>query len=164
MGGCKKLGLCQDDELHAQRTNYIGNQLKTQGYYFADAGQSGTLTEICYFYRNGTFYAGLGVALAQAQSGNIMIDVANEFGKTVKDAWGLFLITGQGIEVETWAGAIGCRGTNYRRGEILNDSTFVITRHESRRNGKVRFSEEVNQTFRFRPLAQKPDSTNSFIP
>ena len=163
---CEKIGLCKDDELQIRRMNYTGNQLNIDGYYFGDVNSSSPLpsANIYYLYRNALFLTSGAADLDKAELGSIAVDVSNEFGKTIKGAWGVFHVDGSTIEIERWQSSInGCETTVYERGDILNDSTFVIVLREFRKNGKVKRTEEPNSEFNFRPLPQKPDSTNSFI-
>lgn len=162
---CKEDEMC-DDKLKMQRIDYTGNQLRIDGYYFGDANPSSSMpfANIYYLYRNGIFFTSEAADLDKAQEGTISVDVENSFGKKIKGAWGVFQVSNSMIEIERWQSAInGCETTVYEQGEILNDSTFVITHREFRKNGKATKTVEPNSEFHFRPLPQKPDSTNSFI-
>ena len=159
-------GICKDDELEMTRQNYSGNQLKIQGYYYGDVEPEGVFpfANIYYLYRNGVFSTSGATDLDNAIAGSIVVDIENNLGKTSRRSWGVFEVNGSEIEIERWGinGACGF-GTVYERGDILNDSTFVIRLRELSENGKVYRTEEPNSEFYFRPLTQKPDSTNSFI-
>jgi len=160
---CEKSGLCKDDDLNFARRDYTGNQLRVDGYYFGDPSTDNNVN-IYYFYRDGVFLDKGIEPLEDAETFNFTVDVSNEFGETIKGAWGVFQIDGSTIEIERWqSSSNGCETTLYELGEILNDSTFVITLREFRENGKVNRTEEANSEFYFRVLVQKPDSMNSFI-
>ncbi|MGB3180748.1 MAG: hypothetical protein WBB45_05125 [Cyclobacteriaceae bacterium] len=155
---CEKTGICKDDELQFQRAAYTGNQLNTDGFYYGDVDSSSSLpfANIYYFYRDGTFFTSASEDLEKAESGNIDVDVSNEFGKTIKSAWGVFRINSNEIEIARWESSLhGCENSILERGIIINDSTFILEP-----NSSVRSQESI---FRFHPLVQKPDSTNSFI-
>lgn len=99
-----------------------------------------------------------------SESGNISVDIENTFGKSIKGVWGIFKIVGSQIEIERYKSSInGCETTIYERGEILNNTSFVLNLRELRRNGRVRSKEEITSRFFFRALTHKPDSTNSFL-
>lgn len=166
LSGCGKSGLCEDDELSLARVDYTGNQLRIDGYYYGNQTENSTppLVDIYYLYRNGVFYTSDASELEQAENGTILVDVENTFSKKIKGAWGVFQINGNLIEIERWQTEIsGCESTIYERGNVLNDTTFVLTRREFRDKGKAGKVEEINSTFKFRPLPEKPDSSNSFI-
>ncbi len=163
---CEKFGLCEDDELSLERVDYTGNQLRIDGYYFGDVNPNSTkpFANIYYFYENGVFFTSEAANLDQAESGTIVVDIENTFGKKIKGAWGVFQINGSLIEIERWQSRMsGCETSLYERGNILNDSTFVLTRREARENGKAVVVKDINSIFKFRPLPEKPDSSNSFI-
>lgn len=163
---CEKSGLCEDDELSLTRVNFTGNQLRIDGYYYGNQTENSTppLVDIYYLYRNGVFYTSDAAELAKAEAGTIYVDIENEFGKKIKGAWGVFQINGTLIEIERWQSRMsGCETTIYERGNILNDTTFVLTRREARENGKAVVVKDINDIFKFQPLPEKPDSSNSFI-
>ena len=163
---CKKNIHCNDDELTLERMNYTGNQLNIDGYYYGDADSNNSMpfANIYYLYRNGVFFTSEASDLDKAEAGTITVDFENFFGKTVKGAWGVFQINGNNIEIERWRSRTnGCEITIYERGDILNDSTFVINKREYRNNGKAEKVETPNSIFYFRSLTEKPDSTNNYI-
>lgn len=160
---CGKNSLCEDDELSLTRVNYSGSPLKINGYYFGEPNSRDNV-KIHYLYENGVYFDGGLEPLKEAQNSSFQIDIANEFPRRVKSAWGVFQVNGNTIEIERWRPRPnGCETTIYERGEILNEVTFVITRREHRTKGRVKLTETPNSTFSFRPLTQKPDSTNNFI-
>lgn len=161
---CEKSGLCEDDELTLKKVDYAGNQLSIDGYYFGDITENSTpaYAEIYYLYRNGVFFTSSASLLDDAEAGTI--DVPLGPGNKPKRSFGLFQINGNTIEIDRWQGSVtGCEETIYEKGNIVNDSTFVITRREFREDGEATNVRDVNFTFKFRPLPEKPDSSNSFI-
>lgn len=166
LSGCEKSGLCEDDELSLERIDYYGSQMRIDGYYFGDVNPNSTMpfANIYYFYENGVFFTSEAADLDQAESGAIVVDVENTFGKKIKAAWGVFQVNGSQIKIEHWRSRTnGCETTIYESGNILNDTTFVLIHREHRTNGKVQKVEDINSVFKFRPLPEKPDSSNSFI-
>lgn len=166
LSGCRKDDDRCDDNLTIPRGDYTGIQLRIDGYYFYDnqSNSAGSFANIYYLYRNGVFFTSGVDGLDKASSGVIEVDVENSFGKRVKSIWGVFQINGSVIEIEHWQASInGCESTVYMRGHISSDTAFVITHREYRRKGKSVKTEAPNSEFRFRPLAQKPDSTNTFV-
>lgn len=163
---CEKTGICKDDDLSLSKVNYNSTALRIDGYYFGDVNSNSStpFANIYYLYRNGVFFTSEADDLDIATAGTISVDVENSFGKQVKALWGLFQINGNLIEIERWRSRTnGCETTIYEKGDILNDSTFVLTRREHRTNGETRQVDAINSVFKFRPLDQKPDSTNSFV-
>lgn len=166
MTNCEKNKLCNDDELSLQKVDYKGNQLRINGYYFGDVNRNSSkpFANIYYLYNNGIFFTSDASDLDEAEAGTINVDIENSFGKQIKGLWGVFQINDNVIEIERWRSRTnGCETTIYERGDILNDTTFIITKREYREKGTASKTETPNSTFYFRPLDAKPDSTNSFI-
>ncbi len=164
LSSCKKLGLCKDCELSLQRQDYNGINMKTNGYYFGNIHSDNTV-DIYYFYRNGVFLRGGSETFSNAQNGIVSIDDLNDISKLTKYLWGVYVVSGNLIEIESWIPAnYGCFNESYiEKGIILNDSTIQINYCEKRKNGKKDYCETVSKTFQFSTITQKPDSTNNFI-
>ena len=161
---CKKNILCKDDNLSLQKTTYTGDQLKIDGYFYGEPNSKNNV-RIYYLYSNGVFFDDGIESLEDSQNGTIKVDVSNNLGKQTKGQWGTFSINGNSIEIERWQSNInGCETTIYEKGNIINDTSFVITRREFRERGKSIKTEDPNSTFYFKALPQKPDSTNVFVP
>ena len=131
---CGKNILCKDDNLSLPKISFAGNQLKIDGYFYGDIDPK--FANIYYLYRNGVFYTSEASDLSDAENGTIKVDVSNNLGKQIKGQWGVFTINGNNIEIERWQSNInGCETTIYEKGNIINDTSFVITRREFRERG-----------------------------
>lgn len=156
--------MCKDMNLSIERQNYSGLQLRTDGYYYEDSDTSNDV-KILFFYRDGVFLDGGFESLNDAENGAVKIDISNALSKQTKYVWGAFQIIGNTLEIEHWRPInSGCYKTLYIKGEIQDDSTFVITHRENRdKNGEVLWKESPNSVCHFRAIPQKPDSTNDFV-
>jgi hypothetical protein len=149
-----------DDKLSFARTLFVGNQLKTDGYYYLmdDYGVSATY----FFYQNGIIIhrgGWINNSLEELERNFHTIDW-NEI-KNNKSAWGIFQIKGNKIEFERWYPSSGGPLPAYiRSGEILNDTTFIITKSIRSKTGEEK---ELYETYYFKQFSPKPDSTNNFI-
>ena len=167
LSSCDKNDGCEDDQLSLVQTSYNGNELRIDGYYFGDVTENSdpSLVSVYYFYADGVFFTSESSELSDAEAGTILVDVENDFGKRIKASWGLFRVDSNLIQIERWQSRTnGCETTIYERGTILSDTTFVLSRREFRDNGEAQRTDDLNAMFKFRPLTEKPDSTNSFIP
>jgi hypothetical protein len=163
---CKEIGLCRDTEFTMQRTNHAKDDLRIDGYYFRDLSDEGTKerAEIYYLYSNGVLLGGWSVDYALAEEGNIEVDIDNEFQKKTKWRWGIFNVKDDHIQIERWKpNQSGCVTTIFEQGELLNDTTFVITQRDHISRKRTYRSEYPTHTYYFRALSAKPDSTNRFI-
>ncbi len=158
MSSCDKL--FPDEKLTLQRKNYTGNELRTDGYYYT---QFGDIYKIYFFYSNGILFSG----------GDVYKNNISEYEQRYKDGsfglskknnklyWGLFQIKDNKVKVEKWYPSSGGGMPAYlHSGEILNDTTFVITKSVHPKTGKEK---ELNEVYHFKQFDNKPDSTNNFI-
>lgn len=160
----KGLRTCKDMELSIPRHDYIGSLIKVEGYFYHDLNTSDN-AEVYFLYRNGIVNDWGSVSKEDAKNGTFTTNISGFTLKDTKYIWGVFQVSGNGIEIEHWRPIInGCVKTAYLKGEIQNDSTFVITLRQNRGSrGEVDWEEDSNDTFHFHYLLQKPDSTNDFV-
>lgn len=158
---CEKM--TQDNNFSLNKSVYTGNELRIDGYYYFMTENN--LHYTYFFYENGIIIHGGGNAPNTSPIEFIETQFKSEsYLKALKDhktAWGIFQINGNKIEFERWYPSSGGPLPSYiRSGEILNDTTFVITK-VNRSDG----SEEktLNETYHFKQFSPKPDSTNNFI-
>jgi len=157
--GCDKT---KDDELSMQRTNFISNELRTDGYYYRYYNQNDVERIIVYIlYRNGIIRAcGNSESFQDFEN---KIDILNmSTAKSYKENWGVFIVENDIIRYEKWHGAryLEPRKTYIYAGRILNDTTFHIT-ESYRPNGSEIAT--LDFIYHFRQFYPKPDSTNNFI-
>ena len=155
--GCGKL---KDDELSIQRRNYIGNELRTDGYFYYYNQQHYVERIVVYLlYRNGIIRTcGSPVSFQDFEN---KIDVYSN-GSSTKNEWGVFVVENDNIKYEKWYGARFLESyiTYIYAGKILNDTTFHIT--ESYYSG-TKETKQINEVWHFKQSANKPDSTNVYI-
>ena len=151
----------KDDELSLQKKPYNGNELKIDGYYYQI--YDSLLYSVSFFYNNGCLLT-VGSGYNEEELGiNLKNENWTELFKKNKSWWGLFEIEQQTIKFERWFCDGNCK-TYVRAGEIINDTTFVITESYRMLNGEITEYDVENITFHFKKFSPKPDSTNSFIP
>jgi len=155
-----------EKELHKlsmTKTPYAGNELRIDGYYYSNQVFT-DYNGIAVFYRNGVCMN----VFSRIESQDTLSFIENEIllnealmsnFRNTPNHIGVFQINAKSIEFETWeAGRDIITFSNY--GEILNDTTFLITKQVNNDSGK---SESLNLKYRFRQFSPKPDSTNNFI-
>ena len=150
-----------DEELSMQCREYMGNKLRTDGYYyyFWFDGMNQEYINVCCFYQNGIFrWCGSSTSFQDFENN---IDIINK-SKQYKNRWGVFLIENNVVKYEKWDGARALEPyrTRIYAGKILNDTTFHIT-ESYRPNGKERSIKD--EIYHFRQFSPKPDSTNIYI-
>lgn len=151
---------CKDEDLVLPRTPNNSNLLKLNGYYFHNpTGIDSNITVVDFLYTNG-----ISLNIGGTQSKDLTVIEENlkkdlNFADN-KIGWGVYVINNDNIEIENWAATEGKRKTSSRKGKILNDSTFVITRFFSAFTQK---EYEISDSYHFKAYSPKPDSTNSFI-
>lgn len=147
-----------DDEFVLQKTDFTGNQLKIDGYYYSDVENEN-------YYRLFVFYFN-GVTLLPGSTNEpetYISELANDqsLGE-VKYIWGLYLIEGNNIKIEYYVPKMVVGMPAYlETGNIINDTTFVITEVERSKDGSEH--KILNDKFHFKHFSPKPDSTNNFV-
>ena len=159
---CKK-DILADDKLTLERRDFLGNQLRIDGYYYFMTEDN--LHYTYFFYENGIIIHGGG----NAPNTSPIEFIENQFKsesylkalKNHKTAWGVFQIEENRISFERWYPSSGGPAPVFiRSGEILNDTTFVITQSTRSKTGEQK---KLNEIYHFKEFSPKPDSTNTFI-
>ena len=148
--GCSVLLGGGYDELRLKRKDYLGNNLKTAGYYYGFSNSPPSTAAIIFLFNNGIFLYHSSI------DANTVEDLDNYFktryrptSPDFREAWGVFQVENDQIKIERWLDGPGKLPTGLSQGKILNDSTlYLINILDS-------------HTWRFRNLNPKPDSTNA---
>ena len=160
---CKKVGLCKDENLTLNKVEFIGIQLRIDGFYYGRPTEDyqGLLSyELFVFYQNGIMMLPGNVEYKKMEEYIVMISKPGTI--EAKYDWGLFNIADKKISIEHWLPAQCGYPAVLRTGEILNDTTFILNKME-RRDSQGTTQKDITQTFLFRQFSPKPDSTNNFI-
>ncbi|MDR0682498.1 MAG: hypothetical protein LBG15_11725, partial [Dysgonamonadaceae bacterium] len=145
-------------KLSLQRTNYIGNEIRTDGYYYHFTINN---TVVYFLYKNGIIlcahsYSGQDLNLIEEE----MVRIYPEIRKQ-KDGWGVFVVDGNKIEYEMWNASTGVSLPTIRCwGYIENDRTLRFTESHFSDMDKTYYDDEV---WHFKQFDNKPDSTNVYI-
>lgn len=164
---CEK-PLFKSDELSLNKESFNGNQLKTNGYFYDpyETSDGSIYHNVYFFYRNGVVLYG-----GAYEKNNLQVNKEQEYKngtyynniKDSKDNWGIFVVAGNSIKFERWyPSSGGPLRTAVREGTILNDTTFHITVSYRMQDGEKKDVTERDETYYFKPLTPKPDSTNEF--
>ena len=144
------------DMLTLERKNFNGNEIRTDGYYYAfsktSTGES--LGTIFFLYKNGVFlYLGSPKAAVISDLEQYIRQHNTTTGiPTDRESWGVFQIEGNQMSIERWLITSGGKiPAKVFQGQILNDTTF-----------KMELFSTI-ETWKFRPFAPKPDSTNAYV-
>ena len=161
-----------DEELSMKRTDYTGNELRIDGYYyrryqFVDSkGVEQDDFIPCFLYRNGvsTYTYVYHYSEQEQAEEEFKNEGYPELMKNDRFRWRIFRIQGNTIEFEgqdyySRAASAECVGFK-KFGEIIDDTTFMITKEIV--GGKVN-EYAKGAVFRFKQFSPKPDSTNRFI-
>ena len=151
-------------DLTMSRMPYVGNELRTDGYYYSTIPEySDPTIGVIVLYRNGVCMEMLLSGVSGADNKNIEKKLLNKdlmarfFNRP--DGIGVFRINNNRFEMETWRKIWDTITFSYW-GEILNNTTLLIKEMRDNDSGKT-FVEK--RYYHFKPFAHKPDSTNNFI-
>ena len=152
------------DDLILGRSEFSSEKMMLNGYYFSDIDNNGNIA-VAIFYRNGVLFHlffGPASAFTLAKIENEFLFSKEFMHELVKNEpyQGVFRLDNANLEFEYWD--FGYKGiTTYtNKGQIINDSTFIIK--EVINNGTQEVS-AANLTYHFKPLHPKPDSSTIFI-
>jgi hypothetical protein len=146
------------------KTPNLKNQLKLNGYYIKDSENEKDLRHVYFFYKTGLILYGYSYS-----SNETVFEIENQLkkvdysfqNKRNRPGTGLFQIDDDEIAFETWEpSAGGPLKTAFRKGRIIDNSTFIITQIKNNYSNKE-FA--VNDVYKFHLFSPKPDSTNVFI-
>lgn len=164
MGNCSKDKIWQDDDLSLSRSDYNGNQLRVDGYFYQQKDKY--YYDIYCFYNNGILLAAGGTFLSVAEMDDYLNGefINNKSYQMHKSNWGIFTIENDNIKFERWYPGDPPLKAYIREGNIINDSTFIITESYRMQGGNKTEVKARAETFHFKAFNPKPDSTNKFIP
>lgn len=158
--GCKDM--VQDDPLSLIKETFTGSQLRVDGYYYRKVNTN--YFPECFFYENGSLLY-LGGNFYDFSEIDDYIQRAflnrNNYSNS-KLSWGLYNIDGQDIKFERWYPDPPLKAY-VKSGEIINDTTFIITKSYRIVNGKKTDVSQANEIYHFKEFSPKPDSTNSVL-
>ena len=163
VSSCGKYAFLKADELSIPAVPYTGNQLRIDGYYYQLV--DGVLYHVNCFYSNGVLQHLGGYKMSDIKEYERIFTTKefNEKGKKSRFFWGAFKIEGSQIRFEKWYPSEVPKAY-VRAGNILNDTTFIITEIYRMKDGKKTEVRAENETYHFRQFSPKPDSTNAFVP
>ena len=158
---CEKI--YPDDKLSLTKTEYTGQQLKIDGYYYT-INKFSNKASVYVFFNNGVLLnVGGGFDLTKS---NDIENALSSFAfisklKQDKTAWGLFIVKSDIIEFEHWYHSGGSQKIVYlKSGIIINDTSFQITSSKRTDGSELRAKNEI---YYFKEFSPKPDSTNAFV-
>jgi hypothetical protein len=154
-----------DDKLTLTKEPYTGSQMKIEGYYYRK--NAIYCTSVYFLYRDGTFIdAGCFSCKPDEIENHVKNKDWTQWRRYEKSAigYGVFQISGSQILIENWRPSSSWSLPAYLyKGEILNDTTFVITQSQrSKPNALDNDFSAKHEIYRFRHFSSKPDSTNRF--
>lgn len=165
--GCEGgVPICEPTDLSISPASYSGD-LMTQGVYYSlpEAGDPSEVVWYLILYRNGVILDGNRVGLPDLENryANILAET-EAYGGNCRYCWGAFEQSGQEIKLEKWIDD-PCGEPVFRaEGRVLNDSSFVFRTYTEIDGTAAGAPLSVADTFVFRYFAEKPDSTNQYLP
>jgi hypothetical protein len=150
---------CKDDKIEIVKETYSGTDLRLDGYYFNVVGDG---RDILIFYRNGVMLSSINFSKDLTFEGiekELTSDKFIVLLKKDKIFWSNFRISNKAIKYETWEPTLSKDYLFTNSGIIMNDTTFVMSKLITSKNKEL----IRNDTFRFKYLFEKPDSTNRFL-
>lgn len=161
LSSSKKCKETESDKLCTADIQPAANSLRLDGYYYNLYNPP--YRDIMFFYKNGVMLRG--GAISNDQLSEFEARFSNgHFYASVKEnlmSWGNFRIVNNKFFFERWYPSTNILNAYVREGELLNDTTFHISRFY-RCDGSQ--DTRIDDTWHFKKFGPKPDSTNQFIP
>ncbi|MBQ3710679.1 MAG: hypothetical protein II887_08245 [Bacteroidales bacterium] len=162
---CTKTHSTKDDFFTIQKTPYIGDKLRIDGFFYQKWDNGAKYLNITFFYKNGVVFQGnsaghMSDLVEQAQQTLLNHDQK----KNIKSFWGLFQVDDNKIIYERWEGSQLGYLVYREEGVIINDTTFVMTEISRVNQGVKTEIKPIERMYYFKEFSPKPDSTNVFIP
>jgi|JI10StandDraft_1071094.scaffolds.fasta_scaffold403849_2 hypothetical protein len=158
---CKKCKEKETDKLCTSTLQPVGSALRLDGYYYHMYNPPNR--SIIFLYQSGVLL--YGGSISEDQVAGFETRYANgDYYNVNKDnlmVWGNFRISQNLFFLERWYPSTNNLIAYVSEGEILNDSTFRITKSH-RCDGSSNNVED--ETWHFKQFGPKPDSTNEYIP
>lgn len=136
-------------------------RLLLNGYYYTKLDS--VFFDVIFLYKNGIVYQGGNPRIKEGFK-NIDDTFSKSYVNDKKTGyiWGLYIVDGNNITLERYLTPIYAEKyqTYVDKGHIIDERQFIITSRKYIKTGKL---ETRRDTFNFRPLSIKPDSTNNFI-
>lgn len=155
---------CDDLELTLSRVELSDTLLRLDGFYYGNPESDWENTvsyETLVLYRNGILLRSGHVEFSKMDS-YIESFCGTDVLQKTKNVWGIINIEGDSIILEHWKPAPCSLPVLLRSGKIVDEKTFVLSKM-IRRDSQGTTESDINQTFQFRSLENKPDSTNVFV-
>ena len=148
--GCNKF---KDEELSIQRKDFLGNELRTDGYYYSYYENNSSPSEesiITFFlYRNGVILSSGGYKKTNSDVLEKEMLERYELLQNKKTGWGVFIVKDNKIEYEQWSTSSGGGLPIFKSSyDIENDTTLISP---------------CGNIYHFKQFSPKPDSINNFI-
>jgi hypothetical protein len=150
----------KDDKLSMQRTDYLGSELKINGFYYTQKDNNFQFLQC--FYKNGIILNMHGGFSNSQDAENYIIKefLLNNGYKKYADSWGVFEIKNNYIRFEHFVGFHFSYLVYTYEGMINNDTTFTIIRSYRVDGSEMKY---LNEVYHFHQFSPKPDSTNKWI-
>ena len=142
--------------LSTERETNISNKLNLQGYYYAEITRETDWGTKSIFYRVYVLYSNGVINYNTVEVSNIeripplILEYQVKY-PNIPSSWGVYKIKNNDIMVDKWYPG-GFAPSIIMKGSILNDTTFML-----------QLDKHTIDTYHFKYMSPKPDSTNQFI-
>lgn len=161
---CSKIYPSKDDFLTIPKTQYSGNELRIDGFFYRTWENGTKYSDITFLYNDGVLFQGNGAGdLSQLMEYAQETLLHHDQIKDKKAFWGLFLVKDNKIMFERWKATQSGYLVYREEGVIIDDTTFVMTEVSRINHGIKTETKPIEWTYYFCEFSAKPDSTNTVI-
>ncbi len=160
---CSKIFQKEEDFLTISKTSYTGNELKLNGCYYQKWDNNQKFGNVIFLYNNGVVFQKGGSGELKDLNNYLSEIQENKFYYSKKGFWGLFIVEENKIICERWVGTEAGYLVYQEEGNIINDTTFMMTLSSRINKGVKTNTHKIERIYYFHEYSPKPDSTNNFI-
>ncbi len=148
-----------DHKLSMTKTPNDSTSLRLDGIYLHE--DSLKIVDLFFLYEDGTILSRGSILKSNLESKLRQLEIStDEKYKAMKYLWGKYIIEDDVIVFEKYAPTDKPYRAFRRKGQILNDTTFVISQFSDVKGQGLM---NVDETYRFRKTKSKPDSSNKWV-
>ncbi|MEI6020694.1 MAG: hypothetical protein WCR21_06160 [Bacteroidota bacterium] len=156
---------CKKNKFSISPQSHDGSTLHLNGYYFTKSARanSDSLIDILFFYANGVvLYATSNDSQLSADEADFKSGAYYQMIKNTRNYWGPYKIDGSSLYFERW-NPQEFYPIHAFIANIINKEQFELVETYNIVRKKQKLKSALNDIYRFKSFALKPDSSNAFV-
>lgn len=156
---------CKKNKFSISPQSQNGHALRLSGYYYSklSSGSNDSLIKILFFYANGVvLYATSNDSQLSADEADFKSGAYYQMIKNTRNYWGPYKIDGSSLYFERW-NPQEFYPIHAFKANIINNQQFELVETYNVVRKKQKLKSALNDIYRFKSFAPKPDSSNAYV-